>query len=536
MLEIFPEETRLNENTFRLISYSLVSLMMGCGAITAGILISRLIPTWPLWAFTILTVVITLERLFTYRRFADYSLMFTERLLNFGVQWIVIILLVKLVVGLSHGWSAFLAEIPTWQYSFADFFFNDELIIGLIAMAAAWMASGAFARLLEELGLHEALVNLEAPVQGNDLPARERLMRLVFSTTTSLVIMTAIIRIDLRAVFSEGKVIIQSLPPLAGGGASTLLYFMLGLALLSQTQFVWLHTRWNLSHIPVSGNLARRWGLYSILFLLILAIVVALLPTSYSLGVLAILGRAIDFIFQIIFYVLQFLLSILFFLIGTLLNLLIRQPKEENPVSPPQLPDFTPEANAAQFAYPSWWGAAKTLFFWVSLAAIFIFALTQYLRQHQEILQALRKFAVWRAAVKVWNWIKSVLAGVRKTIAVAMEDRRERARERQAAREVGLRGGFLSLRRLDPRQKIYFFYLAMVRRGSETGLPRKLSQTPHEYASTLEDALPTVDEDIDSMTDAFNSARYSRQDIQAEDANLVKSYWNRIRQALRRKP
>jgi len=95
--------------------------------------------------------------------------------------------------------------------------------------------------------------------------------------------------------------------------------------------------------------------------------------------------------------------------------------------------------------------------------------------------------------------------------------------------------GWISLRSLDPRRRIYFFYLAMIRRGTEQGLPRQPAQTPSEYAVTLEKALPTAEEDIDSITEAFIQARYSRQLVDSSQAALVKTTWGRIRQALQKK-
>ena len=93
-------------------------------------------------------------------------------------------------------------------------------------------------------------------------------------------------------------------------------------------------------------------------------------------------------------------------------------------------------------------------------------------------------------------------------------------------------GSLIRLRALDPRRQIYFFYLAMIRRGGEQGVPRQPSQTPAEYASTLEKALPSGEEDIDSITQAFVEARYSRRKVDAGDADLVKATWGRIRRAL----
>jgi hypothetical protein len=97
------------------------------------------------------------------------------------------------------------------------------------------------------------------------------------------------------------------------------------------------------------------------------------------------------------------------------------------------------------------------------------------------------------------------------------------------------RPGWISLRGLDPRRRVLFFYLAMLRRGSEQGLSRRPSQTPSEYAVTLERALPDAEEDIDSITEAFVEARYSRREVDAQEADLVKATWGRIRRALQSK-
>jgi len=94
------------------------------------------------------------------------------------------------------------------------------------------------------------------------------------------------------------------------------------------------------------------------------------------------------------------------------------------------------------------------------------------------------------------------------------------------------RPSLLRLNTLDPRRQIYFFYLAMIRRGSEQGVERKPSQTPSEYAVKLESALPSVNEDVQAVTEAFVEARYSPRKINSEEANLVKAAWQRVRRAL----
>jgi hypothetical protein len=93
--------------------------------------------------------------------------------------------------------------------------------------------------------------------------------------------------------------------------------------------------------------------------------------------------------------------------------------------------------------------------------------------------------------------------------------------------------GLMSLGRLSPRQRVYYFFLALVQRGSQRGLVRKENQTPYEYAEILEQALPEVNQDIASITDVFVSARYSKLEIEKDVAKSVKFHWRRIRGALR---
>jgi hypothetical protein len=63
-------------------------------------------------------------------------------------------------------------------------------------------------------------------------------------------------------------------------------------------------------------------------------------------------------------------------------------------------------------------------------------------------------------------------------------------------------------------------------------LARQPSQTPTEYAAQLEKALPSAEEDIESITDAFVRARYSRQEVDSSKADAIKATWGRIRRAL----
>src|SRR5688572_11094100 len=361
--ERISKESRINEGVFRLVSYTLVALMMTCAALTVASLLNRIEPTWQPWYIAGICFLVALDRLYTYRRFRDWMFLSQEWLIRFGTQWIVILVLAKLVVGLSHGLDAFIAEIPLWYQDFWGNFFSNEFLIVLVLIVITWVASGDFADLLDELGLDEALLTedgLNSMAKGKP-PARVRLLSLFFSIGSVLVILTALARFDLRAIFLEhtpitaDQTLFVELPALAGGGGSTLLYFMLGMALLSQTQFMALNVRWGLQRIPVSRKLAGRWALYSILFLVFMAVVVSLLPTSYTLNPLAILGYFLNVLFYILLSILQFIVALLLLVITPLLLLFGAPPPDQGVGGEPLKLPTPPEGLNAALGSPDWW-------------------------------------------------------------------------------------------------------------------------------------------------------------------------------------
>ncbi len=517
--------TGVNVGTYRLVSYALVAAMMACAALTVVNLITRLLPSWQPWYIVVVCFLVALDRLYTYRRFRDWMFMSKEWLLRFGTQLIVMIVLTRLVVGLSHGWRPFLTE----------FFFSDEFWVVLALVLATWAFCSNFAALLDDIGLDQQLTIQETVDSGQKRPtARQRLMSLFFSLGSVLVVFTALARLDLRAMLIDRTGFsLLGLPALAAGGGSTLLYFMLGLALLSQTQFITLHVRWDMQHIPVSRELAGRWAAYSLVFLVFMAVVVSLLPTGYSMGPIQVLS----YLLSLVIYAFTFIAYGIFGVVLTLVNIVAAlfglQPTAANlNVSTIKPPDALTDANAA-IASPAWWELLKSLLFWGIFLGVLLFSAVHYLRQHQDALDTLRKLPGWRFLEQLWGWMRGLFTNVKEGVSRAVEAGRARLRARRAAARELLERGFLSFRSLDPRQRVAFFYLALVRRGGESGLPRGRSQTPSEYAATLEVALPDVDREIDSLTEAFIEARYSQRPVQPEKANLVKTTWARIRKALR---
>ena len=534
---IRSQGTGINVTTYRVVSYIFVAAMIGCAAYTAVTLVTHIRPSWQPWYVVGICLLVAIDRLYTYRRFRDWMVLTREWILRFGSELVVIIVLTRLVVGLSHGWQALLAEIPLWRNDFLPYFFSPEFMVVLFLVLAAWVLSSNFAALLDDIGLDEELSIAEASASQKKRSARERLMSLFFSLGAVLVIFTALTRVELRAslIVDRPDIAFQDLPALAAGGASTLLYFMFGLALLSQTQFITLHVRWDMRRIPISVRLAGRWAIYSLVFLLLIALIVTLLPTSYSLGPLQVLNYVLNVIVYVFLLIgkviVDFILAVLdFFYAPFKPKTLLGTP---TPQAQPTQVQTLPPPPVVHGATPLWWEVLQSLLFWSVFLGILVFAVNQYMRQHRDALTTLRKIPGWHLLEQFWAWLGWLLASTGESVSQVVRVARERLRVRQAAARDLLERGFLNLRSLDSRQRVAFFYLALVRRGGESGLPRRNSETPTEYAVTLQAALPDVDQDIASLTEAFIEARYSPKPVLPEKASLVRATWERVRKALR---
>lgn len=531
--EITPE-MRFNDNAARLISYGLVTAMLVCASLTMVNFVIALGIHRPPWYLAWLVALTTLERLYMYRRSSRVSLFGKDWLVVNGSQWVILLIIIKLTIGLSMGADAFLAEIPKWRVDFATYFLTPEVFFAILVVGAVWLIAGAYADMLDNIGLDASILKHELPVyDAGEQPARERLINLIFGTGIVLVLLTAMMRMNLREVFfSDGKLTFSQIPLLENGGASTLLYFMFAMALLSQSQFINLHALWSIQRIPVNREVSGRWALYTFIFLLLIAGITTLLPTSYSLGVLTVLGYLLSVLLAFILFIEQMVVGFVLFLFSLPLLLIGARPSAPKaPVIRMPKPEIPTDAGTNL----AWWEASKTAIFWALLAGILLFALITYLRQHEEILDELKKVRGLGWLAKIWSWLTSLFGKVSSGIEQVVEAGRKRLRSRRSNSADWFNAGFLNLRRLDPRQRVYFFYLAFLRRSDESGLPRRLSQTPSEFAAHLDSALPAAEPDIDALTAAFIEARYTPKPVEPEKANVVKEYWERLKKALRNK-
>ena len=310
-----------------------------------------------------------------------------------------------------------------------------------------------------------------------------------------------------------------------------LLYFALGIALLTQARFSVTHAGWQTQGLEIQPGIARRWLFWTVIFLVGVAFVALLLPTQYALGpIQALLG-----VFGFLFRGIMLLISILFFLLMLLLSFLF--PAVEQPQPPALTQDlFAPPGEPPPAAASSLWlEVLLSALFWMLVLAIVGYALYRFLQDRfgtipeeegapgswwQRLLVWLR--ALWR---QWWAWQHGVQ--------VRLAERRARRRE---AGEAGARGfRFFFPGRLPPREQVRYFYLSAERRAAQAGKPRAAGQTPYEYQADLDQRFPELEPDLEGLTEAFVGARYSPQPVQREDADAVKPLWQRIKAALRRR-
>ena len=401
-------DIRGNEKAFRLLSYILVFLMMASAAMTVGILIQNVLPAWHAGIIAGFLLFIVIDRLYTYRQLRSLTPLSSEWAMAIGGQWLLILLLMRFLLSYANGLDSFRADLSLFARGYIAELFTLEFLVSLLLALLVWFLSGRFLDLLEEIGLNPVLAQQEGIIQNSEaLPAHQRLVGLIFSMGIGLVILTALARLNFQTIVDN----VEGLPklelnPLSGGEAGVLLYFVFGLALLSLSRLMSLQTHWSRLRIPVSSdNLTRQWGIYSLLFLLILAVVVSLLPAGDSLGFFSLLGTLVDFLVSLLFFIGQLIMGLLMLLVS-LPFVLFGQPLPDLlPSTPPPLPVLPPaEITATPPTIPAW-TFLRSIFLWGLLVIVLVFSLIQFVRQHGGLRAVLRKSRLTNWLVLAWQWL-----------------------------------------------------------------------------------------------------------------------------------
>jgi hypothetical protein len=251
------------------------------------------------------------------------------------------------------------------------------------------------------------------------------------------------------------------------------------------------------------------------------------LPTNYELGLLGTFMAVFRILNQAMFY----LYGLILLLVALLARLIGKPPAvspDQNPVvTPPPVPTPGPVSTFN-------WEILKSVFLWGSLIILAVIALRQYIAFNQDLSEDIKRFRPFHWLLVAWGRFVASFKKANKSIGKFIQNSLERLRRVDS--EPGLRSewDFINPRKLSPRQKIIFYYLALLRRAREAGLPRQDGQTPYEYAGFLKSSLDEEKDGVDAMTESFIEARYSRHEIPAKQASRLELLWGNLRQVLRK--
>jgi hypothetical protein len=361
----------------------------------------------------------------------------------------------------------------------------------------------------------------------------------------------------------------QNIDPAVIG--AIMIYFLLGLVLISQGELALLRARWVLQKTPSKANVLRNWPVYALLLILALGVIAALLPLGGTFYLAQIIGAVIQAVYFFVFGIFRFFMT-LFML---LLRLLMGEPEEAPPVEEPPVEAMPPlEALPPPGSeMPPWIGG---MFFWILLALLLGYAAYIYFNGRGFTFGWL--WRLWAMLQIRWRMLFGAYRQWQAT-------RLRAARAAGATQATGRRRSWLDrLRRRDlsPDEEALFYYLDTLEQAKEAGLPRRPSETPHQYAprlavhleapqppaatlessksvktpdtpassdpapptpSTSPPALPAaqsgmnaatdVSREVDTLTEAFIRVRYAGRHINATETPRLQAIWDFVKQRLR---
>lgn len=451
---------------------------------------------------------------------------------TFNLGLLALILVVARIFSwIVAGWPG-LADLRGWLLEPWSFFDGLFLAAGLLC-ALAWHRASVVADIFYRLALSPGELAYDSERRSGGfwrmahLPERVMISRsdLVEHYVTQwlvggvfLALFAAATRVRIDGGLSI-NVLSMGIPPQMA--VAVVLYFLIGLVLLSQARLAVLRAQWLLDGVEMPERLPARWSRVSLALILGVGVIAALLPLGSTWHIGAVVNTVAIFLFRLAMLVV-FLIASVFALIMSLLG--------EQPPMPemPQelLPAVPAEPMPPMIEPPPWLGGATL---WLIVLLVVLLALRVVLGK--DGLDVTRR-KLQQLLARLWIYLKSWGRGVQslaRNIQISLPGRRGPAAD-QAARQPWR---FVRLGGLPPREQVRYFYLSTLRRAADQGIVRQPAQTPVEFVQDLQSTWPEAELDVEALTGAFVTARYDAAEISPDEAQQVKSVWERVKRALR---
>lgn len=515
---------------------TVVAAMLTCIVVAFVELMARIVSGWQGIHYVIFVFLVSWEGIQSERLLRRRGFDHLDRLQYRAVEAVVILVLFRLVRYVPLGLQVLSVDVHRWGRDLGVFL-DYAFFAGGMSILSLWLMAIVITKNLYSLEVHPSEIPPDptspsydrwSSIRGQRVDRQAVLRQIVhgyFGGGVLLLILTGLARLDLPTVYQYDA------PPLSGLVVNALVYFALGLGLISQAQFSVLQVSWCIRRIEVTPRLGTRWVWHAVIFLTLLLVIALVLPTGYSMG----LPQAIYSLVRLIFAVFQFIGSLLAYLVVLLLSLLLsilglQADEMIAQGSPPQPPTIQP-SDPGVSSGPPLFELLKSVLFWGVFLAILGYSVYHFFRERPGLLPGFEGGLLAR----LFAWLRALWQGTRRWSARARKAIADRLRRRFAQGESLGPWRIVRLSRLSPGQRVRYFYLSILRRAARIGYGRHPQQTPYEYGATLMECIPEAAADMNTLTQAFVEARYSQRAMDDGESNLIKKVWRRARATLARK-
>jgi len=492
----------------------IIGVMFGCIALSLVELVRLIFPAWNGTYLIVGCVLAAVEANYSYRLIRRRELRGTDRLRFRAVELGLFFLLLRVGRYVGKPWPEVLADLQTWPHDVSnvmDMETTAAFVLALLSWHVATQTLYDLDRLDEPPERHRYYV-----------PPMQSLTHRFFWGGVALLIAAGLTRIGIAQLLNLRH------PSVPGLVLNVLLYFLLGLVMLGQVRLATLLKRWQAQGINVADNLPGRWVRYSLAFIGLAAFIAFLLPTGYTMGLLEVVGFLLNGLVVLFSLITGLLFLLVLFPLAWLMSKLFGNPIP----SPPGRLSARPILSQSPGGAPvNWFEVLRSLFFWVVAVGIAFYVVRSYLRDHPELIEALTALRPVQMLRRLWMAFWGWLRGWAQAAGERLPSGWLLSRGRRGPTIEPFR--FFRLGALSARERVLYYYLSILRRADRRGFPRRPAQTPYEYQISLDPHLPQAHREMESLTQAFVEARYSRHAVESEQARRVRTYWQRVKAALR---